>query len=802
MGSVLTKDGIGVDSSKKNFQDSKAVAKSTRVFQHRSTREVMVLVDNHGPAVLAGKMLLQGNVSDWKELHMSDTQRTYLDMLPSLMSKEGEKKHASNWLRKNKDASSVAPLSNISDAERVAYRKPFNRPDEADADHEKDERQWNQMVTQLGDQQEAHVEVTRSVQRELDQDNRSIQNIYIALSHQNHLEMNLSIKQAIESFENRCQLNQEMHHLAKSIMRFDGSNGRVDQIYAYKRMIGNLIDDLRFEQARPARSRGGGRSSGMERGGNSKEAEGEDFDIDGGKSDRGDRGERRSTGRDSDGGKEQNAEDFPRSAQRPISIDSASRASFATHDTIFSVLNDNEIENYIDLMEKLYSFTDTKTKVIDSYKTSFRFENLDVTNGIHHGHFSSTYLARREQGNGTTCYLAVKVMETSVLKRSQLEHAVCSEKIVMGKCSAFDQYFQRTIGAFRTHEHLFLVSEFIPGGSLDTLLYEHEQRRLQNTGQTAVGKDREFPLAAIRVIFKEICAAVNCLHLHHIIHNEIHPENILITHNGHIKLCDFSSVMHKGDSISPLTGATHAKFYEKSQELPGWLSAIDKPKQQSSFDADAISDSRWSSSDMGSMDSAHSGFYSIDGDDREQKNVKPLRSIVVNSNNANYIAPEVHMHNMYSSASDWWAAGVILYRMIFGSLPFGDVRERDEIIRERVIALDMDTHGFDHPSCPAVALQMVEGFLQNRITRIGVDAEEEILGHPFLDKVDLTSAYLRKGPINTRPSFDDPLACFPAVPHVPDGRDVHEVKMNISLAMKNSGDTVVFNPEFAVFPIA
>jgi serine/threonine protein kinase len=379
-------------------------------------------------------------------------------------------------------------------------------------------------------------------------------------------------------------------------------------------------------------------------------------------------------------------------------------------------------------------------------------------------------------------------METKIMKRCQLEHAVCSEKIVMSKCSAFGQYFPRMVGAFRTHEHLFLVSEFIPGGSLDMLLYEHEQRRLLNTGQTAVGKDREFPLAAIRVIFKEICAAVNCLHEHHIIHNQIHPENILITHNGHIKLCDFSSVMCTSDTIDAQTDAPHAA---------DWLATVGKAKQQSSCDTDAISDSRWSSSDMGSMDSTRSGFYSEEGDNREQK-TRPLRSIVVNSSNANYIAPEVHMYNRYSTASDWWAAGVILYRMIFGSLPFGDIRERDEIIRERVIALDMDTHGFDLPCCSTVALHMIKGFLQNSTVRMATGGE--ILGHPFLDKVDLTSAYLHKGPINTRPSFDDPLACFTAATHVPNDGDVQETKMNISLAMKNNSST--FEPDFSVFPTA
>ena len=86
---------------------------------------------------------------------------------------------------------------------------------------------------------------------------------------------------------------------------------------------------------------------------------------------------------------------------------------------------------------------------------------------------------------------------------------------------SFLKYYRK--GFYQTTQSLCLVTEFVPGGELFSLL--REQTR--------------FPIETGRMYSAQIFLAIEYLHSMGIVHRDIKPENILITKGGSLKLVDF-----------------------------------------------------------------------------------------------------------------------------------------------------------------------------------------------------------------------------------------------------------------------
>lgn len=78
-------------------------------------------------------------------------------------------------------------------------------------------------------------------------------------------------------------------------------------------------------------------------------------------------------------------------------------------------------------------------------------------------------------------------------------------------------------GAVETKNNFILVLEFASKGSLGDLLE----------------KQTTFQERTARIIIAEVIRAVQFIHDRSIIHRDLKPDNILISSQGHIKLCDF-----------------------------------------------------------------------------------------------------------------------------------------------------------------------------------------------------------------------------------------------------------------------
>ncbi|KAG9449591.1 hypothetical protein H6P81_009556 [Aristolochia fimbriata] len=100
----------------------------------------------------------------------------------------------------------------------------------------------------------------------------------------------------------------------------------------------------------------------------------------------------------------------------------------------------------------------------------------------------------------------------------------------------------RYLGTAREDETLNILLEFVPGGSISSLL----------------GKFGSFPEAVIRMYTKQLLQGLEYLHRHGIIHRDIKGANILVDNKGCIKLADFGA-SKKVVELATVSGAKSMK---------------------------------------------------------------------------------------------------------------------------------------------------------------------------------------------------------------------------------------------------
>ncbi|KAL0414570.1 UNVERIFIED_CONTAM: Mitogen-activated protein kinase kinase kinase NPK1 [Sesamum radiatum] len=101
---------------------------------------------------------------------------------------------------------------------------------------------------------------------------------------------------------------------------------------------------------------------------------------------------------------------------------------------------------------------------------------------------------------------------------------------------------QRYLGTARADDSLNILLEFVPGGSISSLL----------------GKFGSFPESVIRMYTKQLLLGLEYLHKNKIMHRDIKGANILVDNKGCIKLADFGA-SKKVEALATITGAKSMK---------------------------------------------------------------------------------------------------------------------------------------------------------------------------------------------------------------------------------------------------
>ncbi|KAI3384524.1 hypothetical protein SNEBB_003592 [Seison nebaliae] len=137
---------------------------------------------------------------------------------------------------------------------------------------------------------------------------------------------------------------------------------------------------------------------------------------------------------------------------------------------------------------------------------------------IDKGNFSLVKLARHSL---LSHYVAVKVIDKEKLNKEENERAYLEIESLkkLQKVKEVIRLFQ----IMETPSMLYLVTEYLPNGNLFKYLCKNGRLNEDDA----------------RKLFYNICRSVEKCHSHNIVHRDLKAENILLTENNNIKLCDF-----------------------------------------------------------------------------------------------------------------------------------------------------------------------------------------------------------------------------------------------------------------------
>ncbi|XP_055816762.1 mitogen-activated protein kinase kinase kinase NPK1 isoform X3 [Solanum dulcamara] len=137
------------------------------------------------------------------------------------------------------------------------------------------------------------------------------------------------------------------------------------------------------------------------------------------------------------------------------------------------------------------------------------------------------------------------------------------KQVMIAANSASKEKAQRYLGIVREEDTLNILLEFVPGGSISSLL----------------GKFGAFPEPVIRTYTKQLLLGLDYLHKNGIMHRDIKGANILVDNKGCIKLADFGA-SKKVVELATISGAKSMKG------TPYWMAPEVIRQTGHSFSAD------------------------------------------------------------------------------------------------------------------------------------------------------------------------------------------------------------------------
>ena len=148
----------------------------------------------------------------------------------------------------------------------------------------------------------------------------------------------------------------------------------------------------------------------------------------------------------------------------------------------------------------------------------FKLEDIEIYHTIGIGGYGRVKIARSKN---TQYYFALKVLNKShLIKSKQVDH-VHSEFSIQQQIS--HPFITKLLGYCQDRTNLYLALEYISGGDLFTYI--------------RITKSLSIPQATL--FSGQIVMILEYLHSQKIIFRDLKPENLLIKHNGYLKLIDF-----------------------------------------------------------------------------------------------------------------------------------------------------------------------------------------------------------------------------------------------------------------------
>ncbi|XP_063748730.1 protein kinase C zeta type isoform X3 [Eleginops maclovinus] len=163
--------------------------------------------------------------------------------------------------------------------------------------------------------------------------------------------------------------------------------------------------------------------------------------------------------------------------------------------------------------------------------------DFDLIRVIGRGSYAKVLLVRLKKNKQV---YAMKVVKKELVHDDEDIDWVQTEKHVFEQAST-NPFLVGLHSCFQTESRLFLVIEYVNGG--DMMFHMQRQRKL--------------PEEHARFYAAEICIALNFLHEKGIIYRDLKLDNVLLDHEGHIKLTDYGMCkegIRPGDTTSTFCG--------------------------------------------------------------------------------------------------------------------------------------------------------------------------------------------------------------------------------------------------------
>ncbi|KAG8373043.1 hypothetical protein BUALT_Bualt12G0129800 [Buddleja alternifolia] len=157
------------------------------------------------------------------------------------------------------------------------------------------------------------------------------------------------------------------------------------------------------------------------------------------------------------------------------------------------------------------------------------------------GAFGRVYMGMNLDSGELLAVKEVSIAANSTSKKTQ-EYIMELEKEVNLLKNLSHPNIVRYLGTAREEDSLYILLEFVPGGSISSLL----------------GKFGSFPESVIRMYTKQLLVGLEYLHENKIMHRDIKGANILVDNKACIKLADFGA-SKKVEALATVNGAKSMK---------------------------------------------------------------------------------------------------------------------------------------------------------------------------------------------------------------------------------------------------
>ena len=326
------------------------------------------------------------------------------------------------------------------------------------------------------------------------------------------------------------------------------------------------------------------------------------------------------------------------------------------------------------ILKQFYKEEENSTRLMRTRLKAERYERIKL---IGRGGYGEVWLAADKT---TADIVALKVLRKANIIMDDQVANVRSEREVLSISK--NPWIVELKCSFQDAHYLYLVLEFIPGGDMMGMLMKF------NTLQLNIAK---FYIA-------EICLAVNSVHQLGYMHRDLKPDNILINHDGHLKLADFGLARN------------YTRPDTRLREL------LDQLQDLINEQTDIIS-YNGSNRPHHTRPKSYNEAISID-----------------------YSAPEILLGQKPTISCDYWSVGVILYEMLYGFAPFYSKSQQETALR--IIHWPKALQFRPNPNISLEAIDLMQHLICYETERYGF---EQIIAHPFF------KGYNFENPFNNTP---------------------------------------------------